>query len=627
MSYSGYFYSPYYTQQQQQSSGHTPSSYSQQGTTSASQFQTSQLPSIAQSTAQTTPATGTYDTSTYPSNYDSYSRTESRSDQSQRGGSRTDYSGYAATSRADDGSGYGNSSYAPTARNETSMTDSTRRPEMQQSSRDSYGSDGNGQSTSYSRSDYQKPENRTTSYQYPSTHTSTNIAHAAPYTQASHTAQPSRRQSVRSPLMYSGSYDATQAQTSAQKSDESARSYQLPSISKASDSMSQEHRHNDSRAYNQRGDQPSPHPINLPSHMSQSVPQQVPQPVPTPEPRTHTPQQVYREDRSSLHNVNVASQNEENRVPQKQKPQPQPKKPRPSQPKAARNKDTAQGRSTSTKASNAPAIRTAPNAINAPQQSPIDTQVQEQPATVDPSRVFNQYEYQRRKDAIEAESRAAKEAAEKAKEDARQVEDAERARLEAARRAKDEAEAKAVAAAKAKEEEETQRKVRREEEEARKKQARAEEEGRRRHATASSSTSGSAALLRAQAVEASLASPPLERDSSHADAIKALFGSMFDQMRDLKAKDPTLFSEVWENFKKVIEFLFLHLKPFSDMRHRLSRRLVVHLRRNPCQAPIKPPLQPLRRYSLRLYLTMLHCPISRWTHLHWIQALFQIKKV
>ena len=592
MSYNGYFYSPYYQQQQQQQqqpSSHAPTSYSQQTSSSTSQYQTNQLPSIGSSHAQTTPVSGSYETSTYPSSYDSYSRTETRSDQSQRGGSRHDYSNYTATSRADDGSGYGSSSYAS-------------RPLMGQSSRDSHGSNGNGNSTSFSRSDYQsqKPDDRTitSSYQYPSTYASTTIAHAAPYTQAPQTSQSSRRQSVRSPLMYSASYDTShgQGQASAPPPEENARSYQLPSISKASNSVPQEHRRSGSDVYSQRSNQPSPRPTNLPSYVSSST-SQIPEPVPTPEPRTQTPQQVYREERNNPRDTAIIPLDEdlsistENRGAQKSHA----KKHRPAQPRAARNKDVAHSKSTSKNAS---------NATTASQQSPVnhvrrpETEIQEQPATVDPSRVFNQYEYQRRKDAIEAESRAAKEAAEKASEDAR------KAKEEAAQKAKDEAEART--AAKAKEDEEAAQKRLREEEEvrkrhakvedeARKKRARADEEGRRKQVPASSSADTTAlpqprTQLPAQTVEssASLTSPALAKDPSNADAIKALFGSMFGQMRELKAKDPTLFSEVWEDFKKVIA-IYHFSNRFTDTRRRVNPLLAEHLRKSlRCKVLIKP---------------------------------------
>ena len=565
-SYNGQFYSPYYQpqqpqqqQQQQQSSNHASSSYAQQTSTSQSQYFGIQLPAIDQSRTPSTPVSRAYETSSYPS-YNSYNRTDSRSDY--RAGSRSEYAGYPPTSRADDG--YGGSSYASVpARNDSPITDGTRRSQVAQGSRDAYGSTGGSYGTSYSRNDYtsQKSDDQSTTapYQYPSTHTSTSTAHATPYTQAP---QP---QSTRQQSSYNANYGTSQT-SAAQQSEEASRHYQLPSISK--DVVSQENRRTDSGQYNQRSNQ-SPRLSKLPSYTSQTTPQQVPQSIPTPEPRTSTPQQIYREDRSNprqvavSQNENVSASTDSGKTKESQV---QTKKPRPQQPRSAKPKGSIATKQT--RVSNATnsshellnsAVSSERSSTTYASQSAVT--IEDEPVTVDPSRVFNQEEYRRRKDAIEAESRAAKEVAEKAKDDAR------KAKEEAARKTADEA--KARAAAKEKEKQEALKKERevgeaqkrRIMEDERKKRVGADEEARRQAlANSSNSKSTSApqsrAQVPAQTVEgstgAALASPTMAKDSPNADAIKSLFGSMFNQMRELKAKDPTLFSEVWEDFKKVI---------------------------------------------------------------------------
>ena len=354
----------------------------------------------------------------------------------------------------------------------------------------------------------------TSSYQYPSTHTVTNIAHAAPYTRAS---QPSRGQSVRSPSMHN-------------------------------------------------------------AITSQPVAQQVPQPVPTSDPRTAIPRQIYREDCSNLWQALVVSQLENVLALREgrgaQEPQAQPKKSRQQETRPAKTKRAAATKPARTSASNtASSSHNASSGVINSQRSPTTYAsqsviiIEDQPVTVDPSRVFNEQEYQRRKDAIEAEARAAKEAAEKVKEDARRAkekaaqkaeEDARKAKEEAAQKAVDEARERA--AAKEGEKQEAQKKAW-EEEEARKrriteeegkKRANADEETRRNQAVVGSSASKSASTPHAQTVEGSgaLASPTMAKDSPNADAIKSLF-LMFNKIRELHAKDPTLFSKVWEDFKKV----------------------------------------------------------------------------
>jgi len=117
-------------------------------------------------------------------------------------------------------------------------------------------------------------------------------------------------------------------------------------------------------------------------------------------------------------------------------------------------------------------------------QSSAQTSVEQHPATVDPSQVFNLQEYQRRK-----------------------------------------AEAEAEGARKAGEQRKTQRQ------------------------------SSTAAAISANNQSGSQAKQPSAEPGSK-EQIEAEIKAMIEKMREYKAKDPALFSEVWEQFKKVCYSLF-----------------------------------------------------------------------
>ena len=128
------------------------------------------------------------------------------------------------------------------------------------------------------------------------------------------------------------------------------------------------------------------------------------------------------------------------------------------------------------------------------------------PITVDPSQVFDQVEYQRRKAAAEAEATAARQAAQRAQAEAAKMA-AQKAEAEAAKKAAEESEAKAEAA---------------------RKKAEAE-----------------------AAKQAEIEAQRQKSESQSRDQIQAEMKAMIERMREYKAQDPAAFTEIWEQFKKM----------------------------------------------------------------------------
>ena len=124
------------------------------------------------------------------------------------------------------------------------------------------------------------------------------------------------------------------------------------------------------------------------------------------------------------------------------------------------------------------------------------------PITVEPSQVFDQVEYQRRKAAAEAEAAAAQKAQAESARLARQ-----QAENEAAKKVAEEQEAKA--------------------------------EAERKKAEVEAATRAAEANQRPKA------------DSQSRDQIQAEMKVMIEKMREYKAQDPAAFTEIWEQFKKM----------------------------------------------------------------------------
>ena len=139
------------------------------------------------------------------------------------------------------------------------------------------------------------------------------------------------------------------------------------------------------------------------------------------------------------------------------------------------------------------------------------------PTTVDPSQVFDQAEFQRRKAAQEAEAAAARRAAQEAQaavvRRAAQEAEAERARL-----ATENAEAEA-----------------------------------KQQADADAEAKAEAARKRVEAKPAKPAKQASEApgQSQTRDQIQAEMKAMIERMREYKSQDPAAFTEIWEQFKKM----------------------------------------------------------------------------
>ena len=136
------------------------------------------------------------------------------------------------------------------------------------------------------------------------------------------------------------------------------------------------------------------------------------------------------------------------------------------------------------------------------------------PTTVDPSQVFDQAEFQRRKTAQEAEAAAARRAAQEAEAAATRLA-AEATEAQKARGTKEKAEA-----------------------EAKRKAAEDEEE------------MAEAARKRAEA-KSTRQSSESQRQSQSRDQIQAEMKAMIERMREYKSQDPAAFTEIWEQFKKM----------------------------------------------------------------------------
>ena len=159
--------------------------------------------------------------------------------------------------------------------------------------------------------------------------------------------------------------------------------------------------------------------------------------------------------------------------------------------------------------------------------------------TVDPNQVFNQHEYQRRKKIAEAEAQAAKQT--------------EKRRLE-----------------------EAQQKIRSDTSEP----ANGNTGGR---VTGSSGLEGvsfqQSRAPRPSSTDSAGGATNESKEKREAE-LKALFGSMFGQMRELKAKDPAMFLEIWEEFKKVSIFPSVSIQLLFSTRLHIVRPIAHYDPRN-----------------------------------------------
>ncbi|MCJ1309864.1 hypothetical protein MMC25_003525 [Agyrium rufum] len=496
MSYNGYYYSPYYGQAQQPSQTNNDAHYDGQTNRNTSYYSSSsqQLPSLTGRQSPTVPVSSSYSASpVYP--YTNYTRQETSSNQPQRDPhdqGRRDSTGYPATSRAtkNDLSGLGSLAYASGLGRKSPKVGTTGKPYT-----------GYETSASVSSNLYNQP---------PRTHS---------------------RNATQAPQTYSPHYET--AQQAPEPTDESSSQYVYKDQSRTG-----------LPAYNPQPTAPyssRPASTNNPASYGGDHPTYTQASSGTGDHQTYgnttyeSRPSTY-ETSSGTHNHNQSAQDgSEKSVPKvtkSQLKQQSSKRPRPSNNKRAERAaiaetataNTSTGSTRSSAPQDLPAIQTTiPIPTNTrsissvrPQQDTsnraassrqefqqVHQEKEANPPTIDPSQVFNQYEYQRRREAAEAEARASREAREaiEARDAAQKAEQSARPTFPI---------------------------------------------GMNANLVTASVEAGPEHLLE-KSVTPTTTGPRKDDSSSE---IKALFGSMFGQMRELKASNPTLFSEIWEEFKK-----------------------------------------------------------------------------